>query len=88
MRPGVYVAAEVGRVLGPGPLLQRPLPSGPVTKKGTAAVLLGMGCASGPYSLACAAGLDGERFPCKPEARARESVLRTQQNRSNPEINE
>jgi hypothetical protein len=35
---------------------------------------------------ACAAGLDEERFPSKPDARARESVLRTQQNRSNPEI--
>ena len=33
-------------------------------------------------------GLDEEGFPCKPEARARESVLRTQQNRSNPVINE
>ncbi len=32
--------------------------------------------------------LDEEGFPCKPEARARESVLRTQQNRSNPVINE
>jgi hypothetical protein len=32
--------------------------------------------------------LDGARFSCKPDARARESVLRTQQNRSNPEINE
>jgi hypothetical protein len=30
--------------------------------------------------------LDEERFPSKPDARARESVLRTQQNRSNPEI--
>jgi len=32
--------------------------------------------------------LDEEVFPCKPEAQAKESVLRTQQNRSNPEINE
>jgi len=33
-------------------------------------------------------GLDEEKFPCKPEARARESVLRTQQNGNNPVINE
>jgi hypothetical protein len=50
--------------------------------------LFGTGCAGGPYSLACAAGLDEGVFPCKPEAQAKESVLRTQQNRSNPEINE
>ena len=28
-----------------------------------------------PHSLACAAGLDEEWLPCKPDARARESVL-------------
>ena len=55
---------------------------------GTGAILIGTVCASGPYSLACAAGLDEEGFPCKPDARARESVLRTEQNGSNPEINE
>ena len=38
--------------------------------------------------LGWSAGLGGARFSCKPDARARESVLRTQQNRSNPEINE
>ena len=40
-----------------------------------------------PHSLACAAGLDEEWFPCKPDAPARESVLHIQQNRSNPRIN-
>ena len=39
-------------------------------------------------SLACAAGLDEDRIPCKPDAPARESVLRKQQTRGNPEINE
>jgi hypothetical protein len=57
-------------------------------KKVTATILFGVGCAGGPYSLACAAGLDEEGFPSKPDALARESVLRTQQNRSNPEIME
>ena len=33
-------------------------------------------------------GLDEEGFPYKPEARAGESVLLTQQNRGNPVINE
>jgi hypothetical protein len=47
----------------------------------------GTGRAGGPHSLACAAGLDEEGFPCKPEARARESVLPTHKGRSNPEIN-
>ena len=36
------------------------------------------GCAGGAYSLACAAGLDEDGFPCKPDARARESVLHVQ----------
>jgi hypothetical protein len=57
-------------------------------KMGTGAIMFGTGCATAAYSLACAAGLDEEVFPCKPDARARESVLRTQQNRTNPEINE
>lgn len=39
-------------------------------------------------SLACVAGLDEEGFPSKPDAPARESVLRKQQTRGNPEINE
>jgi hypothetical protein len=33
-------------------------------------------------------GLNEEGFPYKPEAQAREYVLRTKQNRSNPEIDE
>jgi hypothetical protein len=37
--------------------------------------MFGTGCAGGPYSLACAAGLDEEVFPCTPEAQASESVL-------------
>jgi len=57
-------------------------------QKGTQPLLFGAGWAGVPYSLGCAAGLDEEGFPCKPEARAREYVLRTQQNRSNPVINQ
>ena len=49
-------------------------------QQGTQSVACGTGCAGGPYSLACAAGLDEEGFPCKPDARARESVLHAQRN--------
>jgi len=31
---------------------------------GTGAILFGTGCATAAYSLACAAGLDEEVFPC------------------------
>jgi len=37
-------------------------------------ILFDTGSAGGAYSLACAAGLDEEGLPCKPDARARESV--------------
>ena len=42
------------------------LVGGMVVGKATQPLLIGTECASGPYSLACAAGLDEEGFPYKP----------------------